>query len=69
MHRIRILEFLGSREDSDVTEIAKNIRVPEVVVRSEVERLQKDGFVIVKGDRIKISERGIEELHRYAKGI
>ncbi len=69
MHRIRILEFLKGRRGSDVREIAKNIRVPEIVVRKEIENLQKDGFISVDGETIKISEKGIEELQRYVKRV
>ncbi len=68
MHRIRILEFLGKRVQSDLKTISKNLHIPLNIVRAEVNRLSKEGLVSVEGDKIKISERGIEELQN-VKGV
>jgi Mn-dependent DtxR family transcriptional regulator len=69
MHEIRILEFLKKNGESELRMIAKNIRVPEVVVRREVERLKEKGYVVVEEDKVKISEKGAKELLKYVKGI
>ena len=55
--------------ESELRMIAKNIRVPEVVVRREVERLKEKGYVVVEEDKVKISEKGAKELLKYVKGI
>jgi len=68
MHRIRILEFLGKRVQSDLKTISKNLHIPLNIVRAEVNRLSKEGLIVVEGDKIKISERGIEELQN-VKGV
>ncbi len=69
MHEIRILEFLRKNGESELRMIAKNIRVPEVVVRQEVERLKEKGYIVVEGDKVKISKKGAKELLKYVKGI
>ena len=50
-------------------EIAKNIRVPEVVVKHEVERMKEKGFVTVDSEKVKISEKGLKELQKYVKRV
>ncbi len=69
MQWIRILEFLWKRGESELKEIAKNIRVPEVVVKSEVERMKEKGFVNVDNEKVKISEKGLKELQKYVKRV
>ncbi|ADB58486.1 hypothetical protein [Archaeoglobus profundus] len=69
MQWIRILEFLWKRGESELKEIAKNIRVPEVVVKLEVERMKEKGFVNVDNEKVKISEKGLKELQKYVKRI
>jgi Mn-dependent DtxR family transcriptional regulator len=69
MQWIRILEFLWKRGESGLKEIAKNIRVPEVVVRHEVERMKVKGFVTVDSEKVKISEKGLKELQKYVKRV
>jgi len=60
---------LKKNGESELRIIAKNIRVPEVVVRREVERLKEKGYVVVEEDKVKISEKGAKELLKYVKGI
>ncbi len=69
MQWIRILEFLWKRGESELKDIAKNIRVPEVVVKSEVERMKEKGFVNVDNEKVKISEKGLKELQKYVKRV
>jgi len=69
MHGLRILEFLKKNGKSEIETIAKNIRVPEIFVKKEIERLKEKEFVIVEGDKVKISEKGIEELLKYVKRV
>ncbi|WP_457549344.1 hypothetical protein [Archaeoglobus sp.] len=69
MQWIRILEFIWKRGESELKDIAKNIRVPEVVVKLEVERMKEKGFVNVDNEKVKISEKGLKELQKYVKRV
>lgn len=68
MHWIRILEFLNKRGESELKTISKNLHIPESIVKAEIEKLNKDGLVIVEGDKVKISKKGIKELQD-VKGV
>jgi len=62
--RVKVLEFLKKKGESEIKVIAKNVRIPEMVIKATVEELKRDGFVVESEGKLKLTELGFEELKR-----